>query len=95
MHMLVVKVELHSAIDGRIETLGEMVIANDGTGTNTKGNYDSYVIRKGAKLYETMRRIYRGDANPVRKGKVEGYSRISRPVWDLVALALKNMGYGK
>jgi len=88
--MIIVTVELKSAIDGRTTKLGEMIIANDGTGTNTKGNYDAFVYRK-PKFFNWKRLT----DNTTRTSRVENYSRQSRVIWDLVGLALKNMGYGK
>lgn len=39
--MLLVKVELHSALTGEVKTLAEMRIANDGTSDNPRrGNYN-------------------------------------------------------
>lgn len=43
--MVIVKVELHSAITKRVTELTRMTIANDGTGTKTVGNYDVSVAR--------------------------------------------------
>jgi hypothetical protein len=43
--MILVKVELHSAITRKVTELTRMSIANDGTGTDTTGNYDVHVAR--------------------------------------------------
>jgi len=89
--MIIVTVELKSAIDGRTTKLGEMIIANDGTATSmTKGNYDAFVYRK-PKFFNRKKLT----DNVTRRGRVENYSRQSRVIWDLVGLALKNMGYAK
>jgi len=37
--MLVVKIELHSAITGKVTTIASGKIVNTGTGTPTRGNY--------------------------------------------------------
>lgn len=89
--MIIVTVKLKSAVDGRTEKLGEMIIFNDGSSQQrTKGNYEAIVYRKpnffNWKSY---------DKNVTRRARVENYARLHRPVWDLVGLALKNMGYGK
>lgn len=89
--MIIVTIELKSAVDGRTEKLGEMVICNDGTSTQrTRGNYDAFVYRKH-KFFDWKKLTN----NLTRRGRVENYSRLQRPIWDLVGLALKDMGYGK
>lgn len=79
--MIVVKVELHSAITGQVKLLGVMCIANDGTGSHKRGNYDAWVYRKGT---ETSSR------DVLRTGRVENYPRISYSIWRLVLRALKS-----
>jgi hypothetical protein len=44
--MIVVTMQLHSAITGRQSTLAIVKIANDGTGTPTRGNYSWAVYGK-------------------------------------------------
>ena len=41
--MIVVKVELHSAVTGQVSVIGSMVIANDGSGTSDIGNYEGAI----------------------------------------------------
>ena len=81
--MIVVKVELHSAITGRITELGRAVIGN--LGINRSGSRGDYEIRVGR----------RGDSrtqqcldNPVRAGRVLNWPRESYSVWRLVARCL-------
>lgn len=86
--MIVVTIELHSAIDGRREKLGEMLIANDGTSGDTqRGNYDVRVMRKGvwSNGLPGWDRVARSVA---RFGKVTGYPRLSYNVWRLIARAV-------
>lgn len=90
--MLVVTVELRSAIDGHREVLGEVVIANDGTGTHRKGNYKAVAVRKGRKQPLGLS-VSVGSKDVTRQTEVKGYNRISEPVWNLVAKCLKGMGY--
>jgi hypothetical protein len=72
--MIVVTVELHSAITGRVSRLGGMVIANDGTGSKSRGNYDAQLVsRNGAKG---------------RAARVEGHAREALSVWVLVGKAI-------
>ena len=74
--MLVVKIELHSAITGVVSEIGRMTIANDGLGTRDRGNYTASVKRRGS--YTTL-----------REGKVENYPRLSYNVWRLVLRSLR------
>jgi len=74
--MLTITVELNSAIDGH--KLGVMHIANDGTGTPTRGNYRAAVMRKGSIL------------KVQRVGEVRDYPRLSYNVWRLVSRALRS-----
>jgi hypothetical protein len=92
--VIVVKVELHSAIDGRVENLGSVVIWNDGTGDRTTGNYKAVSLRKGADVYQSLRRYFRDNRKAaVREGSVKGHKRLNRPVLELVRKALEDMGY--
>jgi hypothetical protein len=94
--VLVVKIELHSAITGQVKTIGEMVIANDGGGSRTKGDYDGWVMRQTrsmSSLYDRFRDVMQGKKKATRTGRVEDYPRLSITVWHLVARMLKDMGY--
>ena len=95
--MIVVRVELHSAITGKTKEIAAMTIANDGSSPTTAiGHYNAATTRKGpapktrAELAQAVS-LFKGK---VRTSRVEDYRRNARPVWDLVALALKGMGYG-
>jgi hypothetical protein len=83
--MIVVRVELHSAITGRVSELARMNIANVG-GTKTKGDYACETLRGRSKeaLDQRVRQ---------RSGSVRDYPRLSIHVWHLVARALVAMGY--
>ena len=76
--MVVVKIELWP---GGYETnkrdLGTILIANDGTGTSTIGNYDVRVMSRGKKP-----RI-------LKTGRVEGYKRKTTSPHRLVLAALQ------
>ena len=80
--MIVVRVELHSAVTRKITEIAKMIIANDGSGTASRGNYDVRVYKKGSKEALTM-----------REGKVLFYPRKSSHTWNLVARALESVGY--
>jgi hypothetical protein len=82
--MIVVRVELHGAVSKRVTLLGAMVIANDGSSQVAgRGNYDVRVARKtdAADLGKALR-------DPLRRGRVERYPRLSYNVWRLVLRAL-------
>lgn len=82
--MIVVRVELHSAITGKVTELARMAISNLGTQVDPKlGDYVGNVLRRPA--FKSM----------ARTAHLQNYRRLGRPVWDLVTLMLKDMGYGK
>lgn len=90
--MLVVTVELHSAIDGRTEELGTMVIDNIG-GSRTRGDYRCRMYKKGeAKRVGGARRLP-ANSKPTREGQVLNHARVAEPVQNLVSKALKELGY--
>jgi len=61
------------------KNLGIAEISNDATGTKTIGNYN-------IKLFKW------GNSKVVwKKGRVEGFRRLTRGPWDLMYLALKNI----
>ena len=74
--MIVVKVELHSALNGEVTEIGYATICNLGTGTEDKGDYYVSVKRRGNR------------ASVVRTGKVMGFSRRCKNVWLLVIRSL-------
>jgi len=84
--MIVVRVELHSAVTGEVTEIARMDIANDGGGSARVGNYDG--------------RVYRGrdaaalDRREVQKtGRVEAWPRQRFHVWNLIGVMLTQMGY--
>lgn len=72
--MILVKVELHSAITEEVTHLGTMVIANDGTGDAVLRNYDVALITKDLK---------RG-----RSAKVLNHPSPRVSIWYLVSKAI-------
>jgi hypothetical protein len=83
--VIVVKVELHSAITGRISEIARMNICNVG-GTHTKGDYQCETLR-GRSTEAFARRSVQ------RLGSVKNYPRLAIHVWHLVARSLVAMGY--
>lgn len=74
--MIILKIELHSAITGKVTEIGRAHIINDGTGTHKCGNYDIHVMRKG-----TTNKVQ-------RSGRVTDYPRQAYTVWELVRRGL-------
>jgi hypothetical protein len=84
--MLIVSVELHSAVTGAKKTLGRMIIANTGASTIVKrGDYTVHVGNKND--VNDLRKIYQ---EPLRFGQVLDYPRLSYNVWRLVIRALRS-----
>lgn len=80
--MIVIKIELHSAITHKVTQLGEMHISNDGKSTEANiGHYDGRILRKPDFKSTT------------RGAHVHGHRRMALTVWHLVAKMLKEMGY--
>lgn len=89
--MIVVRVELWSAIDGRKVELARMHICNDGLATQANprlGDYtgETFIGRSADTL--SKRRV-------AKRGKVHGWRRHDLHVWNLVAAMLEAMGYDK
>lgn len=80
--MILVKIELHSALTGKVTEIGHMRITNNGLGTQKRGDYDVEILRKG-----TTDKVQ-------RRGSVRDYPRLSYTVWELVRRALV-AGLGK
>ncbi len=87
--MIVVRIELWSAVTGEKTELARMHIANDGEASvvnHRRGTYvgETFVGRSTAAL----------DKRQVSKrGRVENYPRLDLHLWNLVARMLKSMGY--
>ena len=88
--MIVVRVELWSAITGAKHTLAEAYIANDGTGGASTGNYDAKFWKGDAPRGRAWAQI-KGH----REGRVERYPRKAVAVWNLVRRAIEAAGYTK
>lgn len=56
-------------------TLGTLHIANDGSGSLTRGNYNT-------KFYSKSGRVF-------KKGRVENFPRKGKSVWELIRRALE------
>ena len=92
--MIVVDIFLKSAIsEDRDANLGTMVIDNVG-GTRTTGDYRCRMYKKGERKRHPTDWAMVRTAKPTREGQVLGHKRLAEPVQNLVAKALKAMGYG-
>lgn len=91
--MIVVRVELWSAVNGRVTELARMAISNDGQGTDAACDYDG-VTFKGRSAEALTAAMRRGDAGVTRRGRVTGHRRHDLHVWHLVGKMLAAMGYG-
>ena len=79
--MIVVKVELHSAITGKVSELGRMHISNDGKTTKedpNRGTYRVEILRKWS--LDTVQ----------KETHVTNWPRKSRTIWELVHKGLDN-----
>lgn len=84
--MIVVRVELHSAVTGETTEIARMLIDNIG-GTHKRGDYRCRTLR-GRNSADLDARVVQ------REGRVRGHARLSQHVWHLVSKALTGMGYG-
>lgn len=72
--MLIVKIELHSAVTGEVTTVASGKIVNTGTGTPTRGNYRVELLDAAGR--------------PWKSGTVEDFPRKRLLAWDLLYRAL-------
>lgn len=84
--MIIIRVELHSAITHKITELARMCIANDGTGNHSLRNYNGFVYRGRDKKALDKVTIQ-------RTARVENHPSERMHIWHLVAKMLKNLGY--
>ena len=75
--MLIVRIELHSAITGEIKTVATGKIVNTGAGTPTRGHYRVELRDAAGRLWRT--------------GAVENFPRKRLLAWDLLHWALEKL----
>lgn len=94
--MIVVRVELWSAISGEKTELARMVIDNVG-GTAAKGNYRCRTLRgrSSEQLDRSLATLDVAAGSVTRGAIVRDHLRQKLHVWHLVAKALSGMGYGE
>jgi len=79
--MIIININLHSAIDHSISSLGSMVIYNDGTGTKDIGNYKAT--------------FFDSKGNTIARAEVDCFPRTKKDYLDLMKAVLKNMKRNK
>ena len=86
--MIIVRVELLSAMTGKTTELARMEICNDGTGRDRRCHYDgrSLVGRSRGQLDRRQ---------TAKTARIENWPRHDLHVWNLVSLMLRRMGYVK
>lgn len=85
--MIIVSVQLLSAIDGSVQEIARMEICNEG-GTTNLGDYGCRTLR-GRSTQQF------GQRTTQRSGKVLRHPRLREHVWNLVQKSLASMGYGQ
>lgn len=86
--MIVVRVELHSAVTGQVTELARAIIANDGTGTQQRAHYKVMTLRGRSR--EQLDQL-----TPQRTTTLRDWPRKTLHVWCLISEALIRMGYSR
>lgn len=88
--MIIVSVQLLSAVNGEVTELARMTIDNIG-GSVQRGDYRARTLR--GRSTEALHKAMI-DGTVQREVKVLSHQRLRLHVWNLVAKALTGMGYG-
>jgi hypothetical protein len=91
--MLVIRIELHSHRTGKTSEIARMIIANDGSGENGRGNYWGHAAKGIVHGDHMIPAAIMHASRQLRQGKVRDYPRKSKHVWNLLARMLAAMGY--
>ena len=91
--MIVVKVELWSAITREKTEIARMTITN--TGVQTNKNLGDYVVKafRGRDKVSLDKSMMKD--KPFRHGEIVNHPRLAQHVWNLIAKALTVMDFGK
>jgi hypothetical protein len=92
--MIIIRVELWSAVTGQVTELARMGIDNISGG----GNVRSYRCRTWrGRSFDALNKAMLSDSPKAitREGNVENHRSLDLHVWHLVAKALARMGYGQ
>jgi hypothetical protein len=79
--VILIKVELHSAVTGKVTEIGRAHIFNDGAGDRRSGSYGARFMRRGTT--DTVQ----------REAKIPKHGRLSQSIWVLVRKAVVAAGY--
>ena len=85
--MIVVRVELHSAITGQVSELARAHICNMGAAGSLR-DYGAFTLRGRSRAALDRNQVQ-------RRGRVDRHPSEAVHIWHLVAKALAAMGYGK
>lgn len=89
--MIVIRVELHSAVTRKVTELARMHICNIG-GTKSRRDYSGQTFT--GRDRDTLDRSV-ANGTVTRSGEVMNHKSEAQHVWNLVAKMLNNLGYGK
>jgi len=89
--MIIVRVELHSAISGKVRELARMKIFNEGNTTRENKEKGTYV---GTSFLGRDTRALDRETK-AKSAIVKNWSRSQYHVWNLVSIMLRDMGYTK
>lgn len=82
--MIRVKIELlPGGFDVNTQTIGEIIIDNDGSGTQSTGNYNVELLKSAKYSKSNAGKTY-------KKGTVKDFPRLKLGPYDLLYRALKN-----
>ena len=87
--MIVVTVELWSAITGSKTQLARMHICNDGEASSQNHRIGDYI----GTVFRGRDAVALAKGSVQKTGAVKGYRRLDLHVWNLVARMLAGMGY--
>jgi len=92
--MIVVRVELWSAVNGETTELARMVVDNV-SGGGTKRDYRCRTLRGRSKAALDGALLRMDTTGTQREGKVLRHRSLDLHIWHLIAKALSGMGYGR
>ena len=82
--MIVIRIELHSAITGKVTEIGSAIIVNKGDRSGLRHNYKFMIARKNRSIMDVLR----GESKPTRSCDIENWPRASKTVWQLLQRCL-------
>lgn len=92
--MIVIRVELWSAVTGEKTELARMLVDNIG-GTPSLRNYRVRTLRGRSAIALDRSMVKAATTGTQREGRVMGHPSERVHVWNLIAKALTAMGYGQ